>query len=120
MTDASCSNPPSCTQLGRIATLEAQHDHVLHAIGKMDEKLDRVITMLGRVEVLESKHLSHNEALARAFSRIELAERRLDETALKLNDLMSQIKGMTRAAVVLWTVMGGSVTYALIKLTGLQ
>ena len=114
-----CS-PGNCSQLGRIAKLEAQHDHVLSAIGKMDEKLDRVIVMLGRVEVLESKHITHNEALSRAFARIESSERRIDDTALKLNDLMSQIKGMTRAAVLLWTVMGGSVTYALIKLTGMQ
>lgn len=120
MTDTSCPNPASCSQLTRIAKLETQHDHVLLAIGKMDEKLDRVLMALSRVEVLESKHLSHNEALTRAFSRIESAERRLDDMALKLNDLMSQIKGMTRAAVVLWTVMGGSVTYALIKLMGLQ
>lgn len=117
---SACQITGHCSQLGRISKLEAQHDHVITALVKLDGKMDQILLMLGRVEVLENKHLTQNEALSRAFARIEGAERKLDETTRSLNDLLGQIKGMTRAAVVLWTVMGGAVTYALVTLMGLQ
>lgn len=98
-----------CPHIGRIARLEAQHDHVLRTVQKIDEKIDKVLLSLGRVEVLESKHIHHNEALARAFKRIEDTEEQVSDTAKALNDLISQIRGMSRLAVVLWTLLSGIV-----------
>jgi hypothetical protein len=100
--------------------LETQHDHVLPIISKMDlkldAKLDQVILGLGRVEVLESKHNNHSDALGRAFERIELIEKQTGETSRALADLLSQIKGMTRMAIVLWTVMGATVGFLVNKI----
>jgi hypothetical protein len=99
----------------RIAKLEAQHDYTLPMIGKMDGKLDQLLVALSRVEVLENNHSTQNEALDRAFGRIESVERQVTDTTRALSDLLSQIKGMTRLAMVLWTIMGVSVGFILNK-----
>lgn len=104
-----------CPHLGRIAKLETQYDHVTPLINKLDGKLDQVILSLGRVEVLESKHNNHAESLARAFDRIGLIERQSLDTARALADLLSQIKGMTRMGIILWTAMGSAVGFILTR-----
>ena len=98
-----------CPHVGRISKLEAQQDHVAQTVLKIDAKLDQVLLALGRVEVLENKHAHHTEALGRAFARIESIEKQSRDTAAALSDLMSQIKGMSRLALVIWMVMGSAV-----------
>jgi hypothetical protein len=106
---AECST--NCPHLSRIAKLETQFDYLAPLINKMDGKIDQVILGLSRVEVLESKHFGHGEALGRAFERIESVEQESLNTSKALADLLSQIKAITRLAVVLWTVLGGAVGY---------
>lgn len=107
----------NCPHLPRILKLETQFDHIHPLINKMDGKLDQVILGLGRIEVLESKHMNHADALNRAFERIEEVEKQSKETSRALADLLSQIKGMTRMAIVLWAIMGASVGYIINKVT---
>lgn len=115
MSDMTPCTPIHCPHAGRISKLEAQQDHVAQVVLKMDGKLDQVLLALGRVEVLESKHAHHTEALGRAFARIESIEKQSKDTATALNDLMSQIKGVSRLAIVLWTVLGGTVGVLITK-----
>lgn len=101
----------SCPYAGRITKLETQYDYITPLMNKMDNKLDKVIVGLGRVELLELKHSNHSESIDRAFTRIELVEKQVESTAKVLSDLLSQIKGMTRLAMVLWAGTGATVIY---------
>lgn len=109
------SDCQNCPHVSRISKTETQIDHIGALFIKMDLKLDQVIVALARVEILEVKHGTHTDALGRAFERIEIIERQSSETAKSLADLLSQIKGMTRAAVVAWTIMGAVVSYVATK-----
>lgn len=101
----------NCPYIGRITKLEAHQDHIAPMMSKMDSKLDTVILGLSRVEILELKHSTHTESINRAFTRIEAVEEQAKATAKVLADLLSQIKGMTRLAVVLWAGTGATVIY---------
>lgn len=107
--------PSTCPYVGQIAKLESENGHITPVIASISSKLDQVIIGLGRVELLEVKHNNHAEALTRAFTRIENIEKQVAETSRVLADTLSQIKGMTRVAVVLWTVMGGFVGFIITK-----
>ena len=61
----------TCSQLGRISKLEAHHDNVASVLVKLEGKIDLVLTHLGKIEVLEQKHLSNDQALSRAFGEIK-------------------------------------------------
>lgn len=111
MTDCSINCPYS----SRITKLEAQHDHLAPMINKLDVKLDQVIITLSRVEVLESKHNNHTDALERAFDRIETIEKQVSETSKVLADTLSQLKGMTRFGVVLWVALSGCIGFVFNK-----
>lgn len=107
-----CNN---CPYIERISRVESSYQHSLPVITAMNGKLDVVILSLGKIEVLESKHNNHSEALGRAFERIEAIEKQTMDTSKAVSDLLSQIKGMTRLATVLWTVMGASVGFIFSK-----
>ena len=82
----------------------------------MDQKLDKVIQGLGRIEILELKHSSHSDAIKQAFTRIDLIEEQLGKTVRTLADMLSQLKGMTRLTTVAYTVLGGVGGFILNKL----
>jgi len=105
----------TCPYIGRIAKLETQQDHLGPMINKMDSKLDTVLLGLGRVEILELKHATNTDAINRAFTRIDSVEGQIESTAKVLNDLLSQIKGMTRLAMVFWACTGASIIYIINK-----
>lgn len=107
-----CNN---CPYIERISRVESNYQHTLPVITAMNSKLDTVILSLGKIEVLESKHNNHSEALGRAFERIEAIEKQTMDTSKAVSDLLSQIKGMTRLAMVLWSVMGASVGFIFSK-----
>lgn len=108
-----CNN---CPYIERITRVESNYQHTLPVITAMNNKLDIVIISLGKIEVLESKHNNHSEALGRAFERIEVIETQIMDTSKAVSDLLSQIKGMTRLAMVLWAVMGASVGFIFNKM----
>jgi len=60
----------TCSQLGRISTLEAHHSNVAQSLLKLEGKIDQVLMHLGKIEVLEQKHISNDQALSRAFGEI--------------------------------------------------
>lgn len=101
----------NCPYIGRITKLETQQDHITPMMNKMDSKLDTVILGLSRVEILELKHSTHSESLNRAFNRIEAVEEQARATAKVLADLLSQIKGMTRLAIIIWAGTGATVAF---------
>lgn len=105
----------TCPYVGRIAKLETQQDHIVPMINKMDNKLDTVLLGLGRVEILELKHANNSESISRAFNRIDSVEVQIETTTKVLNDLLSQIKGMTRLAIVFWACTGASIIYIINK-----
>ena len=110
-TMSECQSSASCPYVGRITKLETHYDHITPLMNKIDSKMDQVILSLGRVEVLESKHNGHSEALNRAFNRIESIERQSADNQKALNDLISQIKGMSRVAIFFWATMGSVLAF---------
>jgi hypothetical protein len=98
-----------------MTKLETQQDYLSPVINKMDNKLDTVILGLNRVEILELKHSNHADSINRAFTRIEAVEEQTKATAKVLADLLSQIKGMTRLALILWGATGATVVFLLNK-----
>lgn len=107
--------PTNCPYVGRITTLEAQHNLLTPLVNKIDSKMDQVIVSLGKIEVIELKHATHTEALDRAFKRIEDNEKQLEATTVIVRDVLSQLKGMMRVAIVLWTIFGGALGFILTR-----
>lgn len=105
----------NCPHTSRITKLETQYDLLVPTIGKIDGKLDIVVGGLNRVELLETKHSTHTEAIERAFKRIEVVEAQSVTTAKALADMLSQLKGMYRLGVVMWVVLGGTIGFILNK-----
>ena len=105
-----------CNQSSRIAKLETQHDYVGSMINHMNAKLDQVIIGLGNVALLEVKHNNHAESLNRAFSRIEIVEKQAATTQQALAEILNQIRGMARMAVVVWACIGGTLGYLITKI----
>lgn len=105
----------TCPYIGRIAKLETQQDHIGPMINKMDSKLDTVLLGLGRVEILELKNANNSDSINRAFTRIDSVETQIENTTKVLNDLLSQIKGMTRLAIIFWACTGASIVYIINK-----
>lgn len=106
----------NCPYLGRIIKLETQYDHSNPLITTMDGKLDKVIQGLGRIEILELKHVNLSDSIKQAFTRIDNVEDQLGKTVRTLSDMLSQLKGMTRLTTVAYTVLGGMGGFILNKL----
>lgn len=106
---------PTCPFGNRITKLETQYDLLTPLVSKIDLKLDQVILGLSRVEILELKHDNHSESLNRAFSRIEATEKQIAATTQAVQDMISQVKGMARVALVVWTLFGATVGFILNK-----
>lgn len=105
-----------CSQLAEIAVLKANQQGIQASLGKLDGKMDTILLELSSIRTLESKQNNHAEALGRAFERIEVIEKQSGETAKSLLEFMSQIRGMTKLAIALWTFLGGAVGWVMSKI----
>ena len=105
----------NCSQQTEVALLRAHYLNLQKTLDTMSNKMDSILVEMANVRTLEGKLGHHNEALNRAFMRIEVVEKQSDETAKLLLEFMAQIRGMTKLAVALWTVMGGVVGWLVSK-----
>ena len=99
----------SCGEDGRITRLESQVTTIGKTLDRLDSKMDQVLTAINRVEVLETKHSNSTEALARAFGRIEAAEKAVKSVDCELQANLNKLRGMKYLAWALWSILGTTV-----------
>ena len=105
-----------CKHEGKIAMLEQRDQMIMDALNELKGKTDLILMQVTKVAVLEANHGHHAEALGRAFSRIESAEKQIKDISVESREFMNQIKGMMRVAYWLWGAMGTGLGEMLIKI----
>lgn len=92
----------SCKHEGRIVMLEQQDISIKESLNKFETKLDLILLQISKVAVLETNHTNQNEALGRAFKRIETIE----NTTSNIMEFVNKTKGMATLAYILWGAVG--------------
>lgn len=96
----------------KLSLLEQREADSRSMMVSMNGKLDLIVASLARVQLLEEKHANQNEAVARAFKKLEAQEVVLDT----LLAFKNKIEGMATMAWLLWTGMGAAMVAMLVKI----
>ena len=103
-----------CSQLSSIVKLETGYDHIKTYLQRIDVKFDELIESVNRMSILEEKHHTTSTGLERAHKKIEELRNDIDGLQKEVNKHVNTIKGMTISASILWTIIGGAVTYLML------
>jgi len=95
----------------KVALLEQREADHRTMLAAMDGKLSTILVSLSRIQLLENQHMNQNEAVVRAFKKIEDLETTTDALLAAKN----KIEGMATMAWLLWTGMGASIVAMLVK-----
>ena len=104
-----------CKHESKIAILEQRDQMIVEALQKMDGKVDLILMQVTKVAVLEVNHSNHNEALGRAFSRIETLEKDNAALAKEAREFINEVKGMAKMGYWVWGLMGTGLGAMLVK-----
>ncbi len=100
-----------CIHETRISNLEAQDSTIKESLNKFENKLDLILLQISKVAVLEANHGHQNEAIGRAFERIESVEKTLAD----VNRFVHRTEGMAKMAYILWGALGSGLVMLAIK-----
>ena len=108
-----CDAANRCPYQERISKMEARLESKDGTMGRVEQKLDTLLTQVGKIELLEHKHATQSDTINRAFESLAEVRQQSIDTARGLADLLSQIRGMARSAYILWSLMGAAVVASL-------
>lgn len=101
-----------CPYSATVTTHQANMQQIMDLLQELRSDMKTVKVSLGNMPLLEQDLRYQKEALDRAFENIRTLENVIEAHKAKL----SELRGMRRMAVLVWTVMGSGLGLALFKL----
>jgi hypothetical protein len=89
---------------------------IMDALTELKGKTDLILMQVTKVAVLEANHAHHNEAIGRAFARLEALEKAHKDFTDNTLAFTNQIKGMAKMAYWVWGLMGTGLGAMFIKI----
>jgi hypothetical protein len=108
--------PVECKHEAKIAILDQRDSMIMESLQELKSKTDLILMQVTKVAVLEVNHSHHNEAMSRAFLRIEKLEEAGGTLGKETREFINQVKGMTRVAYWLWGAMGTGLGAMMLKI----
>ena len=105
-----------CKHESTIIGLTHDRDDLKNTMRDISTKMDLILAQMTKVVVLEEKHLNSTADINRAHLYIANLEKQVGELSREVRDFISQAKGMSRMAWVVWTLLSGGLGMMLAKL----